>query len=186
MEDKETGGEFGNVDAFGLDEFGQVDGLNPLWGAAVGAGVGTLSAIAIRQFTKMGKWSELIGLGLGAASSGAMIIFPGTRAAGWAGLAASFLNNGLRQLELMMFAPKVPLLGDVVIEPAQALMGGQFGLVDIERTQALLGQAEAGADMPTLVGAGVGNASDHIQLVGGPALSQVASHWGATHFSGRA
>ena len=140
------------ADAFGLDEMGQPVGLNPVWGAVVGTGLGTVGAIATRKFVpSMAKHSELIGLGLSALASGSMIMFEGTRAAGWTGLASAFLNNGLRQLELMLLAPSLtqqpevttpPVegafgrarrhLGEVVIDPTQAL-----GMVEINRTQAL-------------------------------------------------
>jgi hypothetical protein len=168
----------GSVDAFGFNEFGQAAGLNPMWGAVVGTGLGTVGAIATRQFSpKMAKHSELVGLGLSALASGGMIFFEGTRAAGWTGLASAFLNNGLRQMEQMFFRPKLPEvaataaeMGAVVIDPTQSL-----GLVEIENTQAL-----AGSDMPTLVGANLAAANEHVQLVGGPQLAQHAGHWGST------
>ena len=57
------------------------------------------------------------------------------RAAGWTGLASAFLNNGLRQLELMMLAPSLaeaaiaPLsgygMGNVVIDPTEALVAAR-------------------------------------------------------------
>jgi hypothetical protein len=127
----------------------------------------------------MARHSELIGFGLSALASGSMIMFGGTRAAGWTGLASAFLNNGLRQMELMFFAPSVTeetLLGrshyarEVVIDPTEAL-----GMIEINRTQAL-----GEGDMPTLVGSSLRSASDHVQLVGGPGLAQHSGHWGAT------
>lgn len=175
-------GGLGGVDAFGLDEFGQPVGLNPVWGAAVGTGLGTVGAIAARQFMpNYAQHSELIGLGLGVVASGAMIAFQGTRAAGWTGLASSFLNNGLRQMELMFFAPQMAeqiidsaaaaaAMNGVVIDPSEAL-----GLVEINTTQAL-----GDNGMPTLVGASLSEASDHVQLVGGPPLAMHSGHWGAT------
>lgn len=191
MKTAELGG-LGDVDAFGLDEFGQPAGLNPVWGAAIGTGLGTLGAIAARQFTNYGRHSELIGFGLGAAASGAMIAFPGTRAAGWTGLAGAFLNNGLRQLELMFFMPKVDLVArgeagmealrtemakmdGVVIEPTHEVRGHMgMGLVEVEPTH------QVGDTMPELVGASLAAANEHVQLVGGPQLAQHSGHWGAT------
>lgn len=178
---KNTDLGLGGIDAFGLDEMGQPVGLNPVWGAVVGTGLGTFGAIATRQFApKLAGKSELIGFGLSALASGSMIAFEGTRAAGWTGLASAFLNNGLRQMELMFFAPKFAEAaidagvqghwGDVVIDPTEAL-----GLVEINQTQAL-----GAGDMPTLVGASIGDASDHVQLVGGPSLAEHGGHWGAT------
>jgi hypothetical protein len=182
-----------DVNAFGLDGFGRPVGMSPLWGAVVGTGVGTVGAVAARQFAPVSwaKWSEAIGFGLSALASGVMIAFKGTRAAGWTGLASAFLNNGLRQIELMLFMPaaSVPAagwgrFGDVVIEPTQALMGNGMGLVDIEPEQALFGATHDTGDMPMLVGANLAAASDHVQLVGGPALAQFAGHWGATTIPG--
>lgn len=176
-----------DVNAFGLDGFGRPVGMSPLWGAVVGTGLGTVGAVAARQFGSMGmaKWSEAIGFGLSALASGVMIAFKGTRAAGWTGLASAFLNNGLRQLELVLFMPKLPTagygMGDVVIEPTQALAYAQgMGLVDIEPEQALAGAAADRDDMPQLVGVNLAAASDHVQLVGGPPLAQFAGHWGST------
>lgn len=167
----------GDVDAFGLDEMGQPVGLNPVWGAVVGTGLGTVGAIATRQFApKLAKHSELVGFGLSALASGTMIFFEGTRAAGWTGLASAFLNNGLRQMEQMFFAPSLPeqaaaaAVDGVVIDPAEVL-----GLTEINPAQ-VLGNNE----LPTLVGASVGDASQHVQLVGGPALAKHSGHWGAT------
>lgn len=190
--DKNLGG---GVDAFGLDDFGMPAGLNPMWGAVAGTGVGTVAAVATRQFapTKY-KWSEAIGFGAAGLVAGGMLFFENTRAAGWTALASAFLNNGLRQIEMMLYdsklkaaatattAPTTQGVGDVVIEPTQALMGSQMGLVDIEQAQALLGAGE-GSDMPHLVGANLAAANQHVQLVGGPALAQHSGSWGATHFS---
>lgn len=173
----------GGIDAFGLDEMGQPVGLNPVWGAVVGTGLGTVGAIATRQFSpKLAQHSELIGFGLSALASGGMIFFEGTRAAGWTGLASAFLNNGFRQMELMFFAPKMAEIavdsaasmdghwGNVVIDPTEAL-----GLVEVNTTQAL-----GDGGMPELVGASLAAASDHVQLVGGPSLAEHGGHWGAT------
>jgi hypothetical protein len=182
--------ELGSVDAFGLDEMGQPVGLNPVWGAVVGTGLGTLGAIGARQFSpKLAKHSELVGLGLSAAASGAMLFFEGTRAAGWTGLASAFLNNGLRQVEMMMFAPQA---AEAVAEQATAMAqemvaaNNQVSGAVVEEAYALgapvvedtyaLGQGQ----LPELVGANLAAANEHVQLMGGPALAQHAGHWGAT------
>ena len=76
MNNNNTDLGLGNVDAFGLDEMGQPVGLNPVWGAVVGTGLGTATAIATRQFMpQYADKSELIGLGVSALASGAMIAF---------------------------------------------------------------------------------------------------------------
>jgi len=119
-----------HVDAFGLNEFGQPAGLNPVWGAVVGTGLGTLGAIGARQFGKTGgkmsQYSELVGLGMGALASGAMAFFDGTRAAGWTGLAAVALNNGLRQLEQSFFAKKANGIEGTVIDPTTSFSAAAF------------------------------------------------------------
>ena len=190
----------GSVDAFGLDEFGSPVGLNPLWGAVAGTGISTLGSMGVRQFaTPGGKWwkySEAIGFGLGALTGGGLLFWEGTRSAGWTALASAFLNSGLRQLEAMVLAPDPAAMmkqmmdqaaaagvAGAVIEPTTVL-AGQVGIPQIEPTQVISGNfAEANVDMPQLVGAGLEQANDHIQLVGGPALSQFAGAWGSTHFN---
>lgn len=179
--------DYDDVDAFGLDEFGAPAGLNPMWGAAIGSGLGTVAAIGLRQTDPTGfmaRHAEALGFGAAAVASGAMIFFPGSRAAGWTGLAAAFLNNGLRALE--QYVLKGGLSG-VVIEPTTAFAGrGGLGMVDIERTTAFRGGATGlgrGSELPQLVGATLQSASDHVQLVGGPALNRFAGHWGATHWN---
>jgi len=157
------------------------------------------------------NWSEAIGFGAGALAGGAMLFFEGSRAAGWTALASAFLNSGLRQLEQLLLAPKPADLlaaltkaaasssaaaanasngvGMPVIDPAAVLKGG-LGIATIEQTQALLGAgsanaagfAEAQTDMPQLVGAGLAQANQHMQLVGGPPLAQHAGAFGATLF----
>lgn len=183
----------------GIETFGAAKGgkkINPLWGAVVGTGVGTATAIGVRQVagpaSKWSAWSEGIGFGAGALASGAMMLLTKGkrgRMAGYTGMASAFLNNGLRQLEVMLFKPS---LGDVVEDVSQMTAGpvmqptdvlqGQMGIVDVEPAVALGAYQEQNTDMPQLVGASLANANAHIQSVGGPALSQYASHWGATHW----
>lgn len=198
----------GHVDAFGLDEFGMPAGINPLWGAVAGTGLGTLAAIGVRQFAKPSvaeplkmpaavKYSEAIGFAVGGAASAAMLFSEKTRAAGWTGLASAFLNNGLRQIEILMLTkgaaatptPTTPTVTGVEMEQTDVLKGSGMGLVDIEPTTALLGAAgyhEAGRDMPKLVGSSLAAANKYMtEEKGARPLSAFSSHWGATHFSGR-
>jgi hypothetical protein len=174
--------DFDDADSFGLDQFGASrGGLPEMWGATAATGVGTVTALGLRRFGsgKAMEYSEALGFLAGAAVSGAMISMKRTRSAGLTGLAAAFLNNGLRALAHFMEPSRA--WGGVVIDPTQALQGyrgGGMGLVEIERTQAL-----SGSEMPQLVGATLQSASDHVQLVGGPALSDIAHAWGHTHFS---
>jgi len=162
----------GAVDAFGLDQFGQPVGLNPVWGAALGSGLGTIGAIATRRYApKYAKHSELVGFGLGAGASAAMLAFEGTRAAGWTGLASAFMNNGLRSLEIMFFhadaAKTAAASAETIERMAQAQAeasngnGNAVSGITIDPTQVLEGvtidptQTLGAAPLPTLVGAGV-------------------------------
>jgi hypothetical protein len=153
-----------------------------LIGAAVGAGGSTVSAIAVRQIfkrnMKMLQWSEAIGMGVGVAAGAAMLLLSkknkGWKQAGYVTMLSAFLANGLRQIELMAFAPSVP---------------GGMGIVDIERATALQDAVVdpttvlQGSDMPQLVGATLEAANQHVQLVGAPALAEHAGSWGATLFN---
>lgn len=137
--------------------------MSPLVGAAVGGGLSFAGSQLAPRFTALNPTA--VGFGLGAAASGAMLLFRGTRKAGFYGLVGAAAAQGVR------FAlQKAGVLSGVVIDRTQSLMG-----VEIERTQSLMG-----SQMPTLVGANLSAASDHVQLIGGPALSQVAGHFGAT------
>jgi hypothetical protein len=177
-----------DIDAFGLDQFGQARGLNPLWGAAAGSGLGTAVAIGLKRWgsPKLKEHREAIGFLTGAAAGGAMIAMKNTRAAGWTALAAAFLNNGLRALNNYLEDDETKeaktvkgYMDGVVISPTTAFSGyGGMGLVEVSPTTAF-----SDAELPQLVGASLQSASDQVQLVGGPALSDLASHYGATHFS---
>lgn len=169
----------GGINAFGLDEFGQPDG-NAMWGAFIGTGLGTVTAIGIRNYTKYARHAELIGMGAGIAAGAVMYFVPGMKASGVTAAVAALLNNGLRALEqkFMASAPvSLPAQGlrGVTIEPTQAL-----GMIDIQPTEALMGATSDYRDMPQLVGATLSSAADHVQLVGGPVLAQQAGAWGAT------
>lgn len=103
--------DVGEVDMFGLDEFGQPAGGDSMWGAVIGGGVGTGAAIIARAMTSptssFHKYSELTGLLAGGLAGGVMMAFPGTRRMGWAALATAFVTNGMRQLETSLFPPKL-------------------------------------------------------------------------------
>jgi hypothetical protein len=103
--------DVGEVDMFGLDEFGEPAGGDSMWGAVIGGGVGTGAAIIARAMTsptsKIHKFSELTGLLAGGVAGGVMMAFPGTRRMGWAAVATAFVTNGLRQLETSLFPPKL-------------------------------------------------------------------------------
>jgi hypothetical protein len=201
----------GKVDLFGLDEFGSPNGMNPLWGAIIGGGLGTGTAIAVRALAgapaagkfDWKKYSEGIGFAVGAATSGLMIAFEGTRAAGWAGLAVAFMTNGLRQLE-SMFMEKTAMFGAATIEPlngvtTEFLSPGTrdvgLGVADVQYVPeaygtipGVYGTPVAGTQMGTappvdlMAAHNLPANSYQVELMGGPALSGLSAHYGATLF----
>jgi hypothetical protein len=166
-------------DAFGLDDFGMPDG-NPMWGAFLGTGLGTITAIGVRRYTTKGQYAELIGGAAGVVSGGVMYAL-GMKSSGLTAVVSALLNNGLRALEQKLFAasPAVSGLRGVVIRPTQAL-----GMTEIRPTEALMGPTADQGGMPQLVGANLRAAQDHITLVGGPQLAQQGGAWGATVIGG--
>jgi hypothetical protein len=131
-------GEVGQVDMFGLDEFGMPAGADSLWGAVVGGGLGTGTAIIVRRVTDPGStlynYSEALGLLAGGIAGGVMMAFPGSRRMGWAAIAAAFVTNGLRQVESMLFAKKD---GDKLTAKNNTEKGA-FGAVAIEPNVAMI------------------------------------------------
>jgi hypothetical protein len=135
----------GEVDMFGLDEFGQPAGGDSMWGAVIGGGVGTGAAIIARAMSKptskFHQYSELAGLLAGGIAGGVMMAFPGTRRMGWAAAATALVTNGLRQLEQSVFMPKA------TAAEAQALVTAAASSAD---------QKASFADAAKLVGSGWG------------------------------
>lgn len=186
-------GDIGEVDLFGLNEFGEPEGMNPTWGAVIGAGLGTGTAIAVRALATPGgsfdyhKWAEGIGFLVGGATSGVMIAFPGTRAAGWSGLAASFLACGLRQIEvLFQTTEQVTGIGAPVIERLDG-----FGITVPEYVPQMYGVAGAQVsngrppvDLMGGAGALPHSSAQAVEVMGAP-LSGLGAHFGATLFGGQ-
>lgn len=100
-ESDDLGRGYDDVDILGLNEFGEPTGLHAIYGALIGAGAGTLGAVAARSFTTgtLHDNAELVGLGAGAVAGGIMAAFPSTRHAGWVAIATAFVSNGLRAIE---------------------------------------------------------------------------------------
>jgi hypothetical protein len=125
----------GEVDMFGLDEFGQPVG-DALWGAVIGAGIGTGIAIMTRAMTKptstIHQFSELTGLLAGGAAGGVMMAFPATRRMGVAAIATAFVSNGLRQLEQSLFAPKLTVAEAQALLDATIAAGGKAAPSDVK------------------------------------------------------
>jgi len=136
----------GEVDMFGLDEFGQPAGGDSMWGSVIGGGVGTGAAIIARAMSKptskLHQFSELAGLLAGGIAGGVMMAFPGTRRMGWAAAATALVTNGLRQVENSFFKPQA-----ATVPEAQAL---------VTAAAASPTQKAEFADAAKLVGAGWG------------------------------
>lgn len=106
-------GGMGSVNFFGLDEFGQPSGLNPVWGALIGTGVANITPAAIRMASDdpdVIRWDEVAGVGAGVVASGAMLAFRGTRAAGWASLFGTLASAGVRALEKALMSDEKALI----------------------------------------------------------------------------
>jgi len=199
-------GDYDDANAFGLDEFGQVTGMNPMWGVVASVGVGTLTTVAIQELTSWDKWAELIGLGAAAVPAGALIAMKKTRAAGWTGLFAAVLNHGPRALQTMLSdKAKAKAAFGAAISSAKAKSdtaatppapsatpptqgwGGveimpthTIGMTEITPTYALGAPHE---ELPQLVGSAFGQAQRDMSLLGGPQLSDLSARFGSTHFN---
>jgi hypothetical protein len=111
----------GRVDLLGLDNFGKW-GLNPIWGAVIGGGVAGVTTIAARHSsnaTLMG-YPEVVGLGAGLATAGAMYAMKTTRHAALGAAVGAVLASGIAYLEKI-------LLGSVTVAPATAAVAVQSG-----------------------------------------------------------
>jgi hypothetical protein len=204
------GAHLGEVDLFGLNDFGDPQGVRPYYGAAIGAAVGAGTAFAARALGSAGGWvarnSELTGLLAAAAVSAGMISFRGTRNAGWTSLVVAVLSNGIRALEQWVSGATIPVSGIGIVTPeyARALSGAGFGIVQPQYLQGGLGlpiatgQPPSYGTVPGVAGPGVdlggppvnllGNpsaGSQQVNLLGGPTISGLASMYGATLFGSR-
>jgi hypothetical protein len=132
--------DVGEVDMFGLDEFGQPAGGDSMWGAVIGGGVGTGVAMIARKMTNnptksIHKFSELLGLAAGGIAGGVMMAFPSTRRMGWAAAATALVTNGLRQLENSLDKQAQQAAASptgTAPTPTPAAFGRGFGIPTIE------------------------------------------------------
>ena len=201
MAKNETSG-LGEIDLFGLDEFGSPEGLAPLYGALIGSGLQAAVAVGVRQATKKGlkaadwaKWSEGIGVIAASIAGGAMYFFPQTKGAGVAALAGA-LGGVIRQGEALLLTSEAEqkaieeMLATVRgLMPAAAPVkeGGAWGGVQFEPANLRGVQAEQlNGAQPEMI-SGLGNLASNpgaqqVALLNGPAISGLASHYGATLF----
>lgn len=165
--DSNLGRGYDDIDIFGLNEYGDPEGLGALWGASIGVGVSTLTAIGGRSFGGMTvKTSELLGLGAGVVAGGIMAFFRSTRHAGWTAIAASVLGSGLRALEGYFSSTGHFMgLGMPSLQPMPRFQPGMNGPMGIVQAQPMNG---------------LGNPS-RLQLMGGPKVSPIATRWGASY-----
>jgi len=95
----------GSVDLLGLHGFG--DQLSPLVGTLIGGGVSAVSSIVV-GYTKQAKHSELIGLGFGLATAGAMYGMKSTRHAALGAAIGAVLASGIAWIKGLLFKPSLP------------------------------------------------------------------------------
>jgi hypothetical protein len=187
--------EYGSVDLFGLDEFGQPTGPYPAFGAGLGAGIQAGGALIARRMGK-DKYAEAIGAGVGVAASMAMLLVPKMRTMAWTAFGAALGGGLVRQLENSLVTKEKEKaaagenataaekngeqkgMGLVEIEPTATL-----GLPTVEPTQAL---GDGMGMPPQLVGAGdyglsQNPAAAQATLVG-PGVSGLGAHFGSTIF----
>lgn len=118
---------------------------------------------------------------------------------GWAAIATALVTNGLRQLEVLMEKKESDETSGwqgVEIEPAAAVPGG-FGIPAIEPGYGIRGDLgvvtpEAGYAIPGSVsgppalqgdyGLSANPAVQQTKILGGPAVSGMGAHYGATLF----
>lgn len=190
--------DFGDVDLFGLDEFGDNPGM-PAWaGVLIGGGLATSSSIAIKKLSKsptLLKHADGLGFLAGAAAGAAVgLAMPAHRHAGWNMVAGAFVSSGMRYLEQMFLGPGVSGWGVVDIERTGVIRptGPMAGDVDVRTMDGMgiatiepTGAVFSGSDMPRLLG---NTPAEHRRntatLLGVPGLSGplagISSAFGAT------
>jgi hypothetical protein len=183
------------VDLFGLDEFGQPVGGLSVYGGLIGGVTQTAASMLFRRVTTnstMNKFSEGLGGVVGAAvGAGLWFMGPDYRAAAFSAGLTALVTGALRQAEVSLLpAPATAGWGMVSVDPqymvpgSSGMSGGQWGLATIEPSASLRGLQGP----PQLVGAGNYGLGDNpgaqqVVLQGGPNISGLGAHFGATLFS---
>lgn len=107
----------GSIDLLGLGDYAGGSGMNPIWGTVIGGGVAGVAGMAARHAATPGGTinmnAELVGLGAGLASAGALFAFRSTRHAAIPAALGAFFASGLAYLEKV-------LLGTVQLPVATA------------------------------------------------------------------
>lgn len=198
------------VDLLGLNEFGEAEGLNPIWGTVIGGGVTGLAKVL---FHKMGKPNpDFWALAAGGATAAAMYFnLPGkvglhkqTRHAAIGAAVGAFLAAGIDWVFDNVFAskptglPVINQLGLPQIEYMQPMHGASLGAPVINAVPpayppgmpgpvygANLGgvagpQLAASAAPPVDLFGPDTAQSTQVSLMGGPPISGLSSAYGAT------
>lgn len=160
----------GKVSFFGLNSFGSPVGVNPTWGAAIGAVSSTGAAVAFRALTSAEKhqYSELVGVGTGTLASAVMFAMKKTRAAGWASFFATIGSQGVLALE--RFLMKSSMQG-IVMERTAQIKG--LGLNVMDQVPQIRGTTGA----PSLSNPAAAQVAQSV-----PGINGLAKHFGATIF----
>ena len=196
----------GDVNLLGHDEFGQNPGLNEMWGLGIGGGLAVGTAATVRAVAT-GAWADNadgVGFAVGAGASAIMFAFPGTRAAGVAGLVSAFLSSGVRQLESWMAKSSKATAGmgvavvDQLGMPQVNYLNGAMGMAQVSNQPRSYGTVPgvhglggtAGVAQSShlgppvnLLGGGSPQAAQ-AQLLGAPVSHGLASRYGANLFGG--
>jgi hypothetical protein len=169
-----------DLDILGQDPSGRVSGLHPMYGAAIGSGLGTATSELVQflaPWPRVKDHAEGIGFAVAALAGGAMM-FLGEgrplRAAGWAAILAAAANNGVRYVvDLLMPSTQETLEGYAL----QAL-NGAYNLEALNGAYNLQ-QLAGPADLQVLNAPG----DSGLQVLNAPGyqeMSQMASAFGVT------
>lgn len=142
MEDSNLGAhDMGDVSLLGLDEFGEPVGPSAAWGALLGGGVSTGTAIGVRMAVgPTSKWfrrSEAIGMGAGIVAGGALMAFKGTRHMGLGALLTAVVTGLPRVLEMHLASYAGKAFSGTEIERIPSLNGAGFGITTMEQVPTL-------------------------------------------------
>lgn len=187
----------GSIELLGLNDFGGKQ-MNPLIGTAIGGGVSYVTGLIARRSgsTK----AELLGLGAGLATAGAMYAMKATRKAALGAALGAGLATGLAFIERLLFGgglaglgiPQMRALNGLGIPQMRALNGLGVPAASYVPSAAGTIPGVAGAQLAapgggappvSLMGA-PSAAAVHLLGIGGPPVHGLANSYGATLLGG--
>lgn len=200
----------GEVDLLGLDAFGNNPGMDTLYGTAIGAGVTSLvkhvkpsgawpflagaGATAALYLAGPKTRHASLGAALGTAISSGLLDGVLSRVLGMFGMGSSAATAGVGLPQLVDIGPASPLRGSLGLPEVQytpPVYGTNLGLPGINQVPAAYGVWNA--QMPSgVAGPQLGQAppvdllgqptsqSQQLELMGGPTISGLSAHYGAT------